>query len=175
MMPPLQSYSYSISPPFWSEWPKGYCCVVKLSNFAESKFSYSWMVVSLSDCSFWTSHSSSILSRMIWNAFGGTAEDDEAQLFLPWLRELKGCASASVLVSIGSPSTWSPSSSSLGRRTLIHAIVRAFIAGGVGMRLMSLGISTPFTRKSRMTGLGRISFSLEAALFHQQLWSRHEH
>ena len=163
-MLPLKSYSYSISPPFWPEWPKGYCYVVKLLNFAKSKFNCSWIVVSLSDCSFWTSRSLSILSRMIWNAFGGTTKDDDAWLLLPRLCELEGCPSASVSVSIGYCCVWSPSSSSPGRHTLIHAVVKAFIAGGVDMRLMSWGISTPFAQKSHMRRLGRISFVLEVAI-----------
>ena len=147
MILPFKSYSSSISPPFWPEWPKGYCGVVKLSNLAESKFICSWVAVSLSNCSFWTSRSSSIHSRMIWNASRDTTEDDEAQLLLPQLRELKGCPSASVSVSIGSPCVWSPSSSLPGRWTLIRAIVRALIAGGVGMRLMSWGNFHTFCSK----------------------------
>ena len=166
MMLPLKCCSKNtpISPIFWPEWPKGYCCVMKLSNFAESKFSCSWILVSLSDCSFWTSRSLSILSRLIWNAFGGTTEDDDAQLLWPQFHELEGCPSTSVSVSIGSPCVWSPSSSSPGRCTLIRAIVRAFITRRVGIRLMSWGISTPFAWKSLMRRLGRISFAFEVVL-----------
>ena len=56
--------------------------MVKLSNFAKSRFIYSWIAASLSDCLFWTSRSPPILSRMIWSAFEDTSEDDEALLLL---------------------------------------------------------------------------------------------
>ena len=155
--------NYSTSPPFCPKWPKGYCCVVKLSNLAKSRFIYPW-IACLSDCSFWTSRSPSILSRMIWNAFEGIIEDDKGRFLLAQLHELEGCPFAFASVSIGSPCAWSPSSSSPRWRTLIRAIVRALIAGGLGMRLMSWGISTPFARKSLMNRLGRISFALEVVL-----------
>lgn len=99
----------------------------------------------------------------IWNAFGGTA-DDEALLLLPRLREVNGCPSALVSVSIGNPYSGSPSSSSLGKWTLILVIVRALIAEGVGIRLISWGISTSFAWKSLMSRLGRISFAYEVVL-----------
>ena len=74
---------------------------------------------------------------MIWNASEGTTDEDEALLLLPRPLKLEGSPVASVSVSIGSPSYWSPFSSSLGRRTLILVMVRALMAEGVGIRLIS--------------------------------------
>ena len=74
---------------------------------------------------------------MIWNASGGTVDEDEALLLLPRPLELEACPAASVLVSMGSPSAWSPSSSSHGRRTYILVMVNLLMAEGVGMRLIS--------------------------------------
>ena len=58
-------------------------------------------------------------------------------LLLPRPLELKGCPVASVSVSIGAPSSWSPSSSLLGRRTLILVMVKVLMVEGVGIRLIS--------------------------------------
>ena len=124
------------------------------------------MVVSLSECSVWTSLKPSILSRMIWKEFGGTDEDDEALLLPlpPPLCEEDGCPSASVSVSIGCSYSISTSSSSPERRTWLLVIVRAMIARGTGMRLMSWGVSTPFSWRILIIRLGRISFGLEVVL-----------
>ena len=103
---------------------------------------------------------------MIWNAFGGIAEDGEALLLPlpPTLWEENGCLSASVLVSIGYSCVGSTSSSSPGRQTLLLIIVKALIARGVGMRLMFWGVSTPFSLRIFMIRLGRISLGLEVVL-----------
>ena len=75
---------------------------------------------------------------MIWNASGGTTDEDEALLLLPQPLELEACPAASVSVFIGSPSAWSPSSSlSLGRQTCILVMVSLLMAKGVAMRLIS--------------------------------------
>ena len=74
---------------------------------------------------------------MIWNASGGIADEDEALLLLPQPFKLEVFPAASVSVSIGSPSSWSPSSSSPGRRTCILVMVCLLMAESVGMRLIS--------------------------------------
>ena len=74
---------------------------------------------------------------MIWNASGGTADEDEALLLLPRPLELEGSPAASVLMSMGSPSSWLPSSLSPGRRTCILVMVSLLMAEGEGMRLIS--------------------------------------
>ena len=92
------------NPPVLPRLPKGHCWVVKVSNFAKSRVIWFWSTASLSDCSFWTSLSPSILSRMIWIASEGTAGEDEALLLLPQPLKLEGCPAAFVSVSIGAPS-----------------------------------------------------------------------
>ena len=136
---------------------------MKLSNLVVSKLIWSWMVVSLLECSVWTFLKPSILSRMIWKASGGI-DEDKALLLLPQLLEVDGWPSASVSVSIGSPCARSTSSSSLGRRILILLILIALIAGREGMRLISWGVSTPFAWRILMIRLGKISFALEDVL-----------
>ena len=74
---------------------------------------------------------------MIWNASGGTADEDEALLLLPRPLELEGSPAASILMSMGSPSFWLPSYLSLGRRTCILVMVSLLMAEGEGMRLIS--------------------------------------
>ena len=56
----------------------------------------------------------------------------EVLLLLPWLLDDEACPAATVSVSI-----WSPSSSSLGRRTCILMMVSLLMAEGVGMGLIS--------------------------------------
>ena len=144
---------------------KGLRWFVKLSNLVVSKLIWSWMVVSLLECSVSPSFRPSILSRMIWKASRGTAENEALLLPLrPPLCEDDGCPSASVSVSIGYSCAGSTSSLSLERWTLLFVIVRALIARGVGMRVMSWGVSTPFSWRILMIRLGRISLGLEVVL-----------
>ena len=74
---------------------------------------------------------------MIWNASGGTADEDETLLLLPQLLELEGSPIATVSVSMGSPSSWLPSSSSFGRRSCTLVMVSLLMAEDEGMRLIS--------------------------------------
>ena len=74
---------------------------------------------------------------MIWNACEGIAEEDEALLLLPRPLEVKGSPTASISVSMGSPSSWSPFSSSPGRRAHILVMVSLLIVEGVDNRLIS--------------------------------------
>ena len=126
--------------------------------------SWSWIAAILSVCSFWTSLSPSILSRMIWNAFRGTADKVEALLLLPLLLDVEVCPAASALISIGSPSPWSPSSSSPRRQTCTLMMVILLMAEGVDIGLISWGIATPFAPKILMRRLGKISLGLEVVL-----------
>ena len=74
---------------------------------------------------------------MIWNASGDITNEDEALLLLPRPLELEGSPTASILVSMGSPCSWSPSSSSPERQTLILVMVSLLIVEGVDNRLIS--------------------------------------
>ena len=74
---------------------------------------------------------------MIWNASEGIADEDEALPLLPRPLELEGSPTASVSMSMGSPSSWLPSSSSPGTRTLILMMVSLLIVEGVDNRLIS--------------------------------------
>ena len=74
---------------------------------------------------------------MIWNASEGTVDEDEALLLLPRPLELEDSPAAFVSVSMGSPSSWSPSFSSPRRQTLILVMVSLLIAEGVDNRLIS--------------------------------------
>ena len=162
----------SLSPPFWPEWPKGHCWVLKLSNLAKSMLSWSWSAAILFVCSFWTSLSPLILSRMIWNASGGTSDEVEALLFLPRLLDDEACLAATVSVFIGSPLPWSPFSSSPGRQICILMMVCLLMAEGVGMMLISWGMSTPFALKSLIRRLGKISLGLEVVIVSSTIVSK---
>ena len=74
---------------------------------------------------------------MIWNACEGIAKEDEALLLLPQPLEVKGSPTASISVSMGSPSSWPPSSSSPRRQTHILVMVSLLIVEGVENRLIS--------------------------------------
>ena len=137
---------------------------VKLGWMAESMLSWSWIAAILSICSFWTSLSSSILSRMNWNASRGIAHDVEALLLLPLLLDVEVCPTAFALVSIGSPSPWSPSFSSPRRRTCILMMVILLMAEGVDMGLISWGIATPLALKILLRRLRKISLGQEVVL-----------
>ena len=60
---------------------------------------------------------------MIWNASRGTSGEVGVLLLLPRLLDDEACPTATVLVSIGLPLPWSPSSSSPRRRTCILMMV----------------------------------------------------
>ena len=109
---------------------------------------------------------------MIWNALGGTSNEVEALLLLPRLLGVEVYPAVTVLVSIWSPSPCSSTFSSLGRRTCILMMVSLLMAEGVGMRLISYGISTPFTLKSLIRRLGKISLGLEVVLVSSTIVSK---
>ena len=136
-----------------------WCC-----QMAKSMLSWSWIATILLVCSFWTSLSPSILSRMIWNASRGTIDEVEALLLLPLLLNLEVYPTAFASVSIRLASPWSPSSSSPGRRTCILMMVILLMAEGVDIGLISWGIAMPFALKSLMRRLGKINLGLEVVL-----------
>ena len=76
---------------------------------------------------------------MIWNASGGVADEVEALILFALLLDVEDCPVAYALVSIGSPSSCSATSSSTspGSRTCIRMMVCLLIAEGVGIRLRS--------------------------------------
>ena len=76
---------------------------------------------------------------MIWNAFGGVADEVEALILFALLLDVEDCPAVSASVSIGSPSSCSAPSSSTspGSRTCIYMMVCLLIAKGVGIRLRS--------------------------------------
>ena len=76
---------------------------------------------------------------MIWNAFGGVANEVEALILFALLLDVEDCLAASTSVSIGSPSSCSGPSSSTSpeSHTCIGMMVCLFIAEGVGVRLRS--------------------------------------
>ena len=80
-----------------------------------------------------------MLSKMIWNASGGVANEVEALIFFALLLDVEDCPGVSASVSIGSPSSYSDpfSSTSPGSRTCIRMMVCLLIAEGVGIRLRS--------------------------------------
>ena len=137
-----------------------------LPNLAESTSSWSCITVILSICWLWTSLRPSILSKMIWNASRGGADEVEALLLLALLLDVEVCPIASASVSIGSPSSCSaPSSSTSPKRcTYIYMMVCLLIAEGVGIRLRSWGIGTPFAPKIHMRRLGKTNFTREVVL-----------
>ena len=138
---------------------------------------WSWMVVSLLECSVWTSLRPKILSRIIWKVSRGIDEDNEA-LFLPWpppLLEEDSCPSTSVSMSAGGACSGSSSSSSPGRWTLLLRIVWELMEGGTLIRLISYGVSTPFSWRILIIKLGRRSFALRLSLLLRQWWWINEH
>ena len=141
-------------------------CVVKLSSFAGRISSWSCMAAILSDCIFWTSLSPSSLSRMTWNESWGSFVEVEALFLFALLLGVDSYPAASASVSIGSPSSYAAPSSSTspGSRNCILMMVCLLIAEGVGIRLRSWGIGTPFGLKIRMRKLGKISLAREVVL-----------
>ena len=104
--------------------------------------------------------------------FGGTFDEVEALLLLPRLLDVEVCPATTVSVSIGLPLPWLPSSSSPGRRTCILIMVSLLMAEGVGIGLISSGISTPFVLKSLIRRLGKISLGLEMVLVSSTIVSK---
>ena len=138
-----------------------------LSNLAESTSNWSCIAVILSVCWFWTSLRPLILSKMIWNVSGGATDEVEALFLFALLLDVEAYPAASTSVSIGSPSSCSTPSSSTspGSRTCIRMMVYLLIGEGVGIRLRSWGIWTPFALKIRMRRLGK------SALLGKLFWS----
>ena len=76
---------------------------------------------------------------MIWNVFGGAADEVEAMFLFALFLDVEDCLVVSASISIGSPYSCSAfsSSTSPGSRTCIRMMVCMLIAEGVGIRSRS--------------------------------------